>query len=73
MFTSDRAGEARLDGRRVLITSGTRDPIVPADSVERLVTTLTDRGATVDAQAIAAGHELTQADLAATPAFLELL
>jgi phospholipase/carboxylesterase len=55
----------RLDGRRVLISSGRHDPIVPPDHPQRLADTFRKAGAGVDLQMHAASHQLVPADLAA--------
>ena len=64
---------AELDGKPVLILSGTSDPIVPLDNARRLATILTNAGALVRHQTLPAGHNLTQADLAAAKAWLDRL
>lgn len=60
----------RLDGRRVLISSGRHDPIVPPDHPQRLADTFRKAGAVVDLQLHAAGHQLVPADLAAVTHWL---
>jgi phospholipase/carboxylesterase len=54
---------ADLSGRRVLILSGDRDPIVPAENAARLAALLRDAGANVEHRTLPAGHGLSQADL----------
>lgn len=55
---------ADLGGKPVLIVSGRLDPIVPAANAGHLAGMLTNAGAEVEHRTIAAGHELSQADLA---------
>ena len=52
-----------LTGRRVLIASGTRDPIVPNSHPPRLAELLRAGGATVEVHTTPAGHGLVQDDL----------
>ena len=59
-----------LAGKRVLIASGTHDPIVPNDHPPRLAALLRAGGADVAVQTFPAGHNLTSADLAAAIRFL---
>jgi phospholipase/carboxylesterase len=54
-----------LDGKRVLICSGTQDPIVPNDHPHRLASHLRAGGADITLHTHAASHGLTQADLVA--------
>ncbi len=58
-----------LAGKRVLIASGSRDPIVPNDHPPRLAAMLRAGGAAVTLHAAAAGHNLAASDIAATQAF----
>ncbi len=60
---------AALDGVRVLLTAGRRDPICPWPLTERLVQALGERGAEVELVAHDGGHELTPAELAAAKRF----
>jgi len=60
-----------LSGRRVLILSGSMDPIIPAENAERLAGMLERAGATVQHQVLPAGHGLGQADVALTRSWLE--
>lgn len=63
--------EARpLDGLRVLVTAGRRDPICPPDLTGHLVTALQGRGAQVDLFWHDGGHEIRQGEIAAAQAFL---
>jgi phospholipase/carboxylesterase len=57
------AAAGSLTGRRVLIVSGTQDPIVPNASPPRLAALLRAGGAAVTLHASAAGHGLAAADL----------
>jgi predicted esterase len=59
-----------LQGRRVLLLNGTRDPIVPSDHPPRLAALLRSGGAQVTMQSLAAGHGLTPADLELTAQWL---
>jgi phospholipase/carboxylesterase len=52
-----------LTGKRVLVLSGTMDPIVPAENAERLAAMLETSAAEVTHQPIPAGHGLSQADV----------
>lgn len=64
------AGLGTLDGKDVLIASGTQDPIVPNDHPPRLADLLRAGGAVVTLQLSNAGHGLVAADLAAAQRFL---
>jgi len=59
-----------LKGKRILIASGTRDSIMPADHPERLAALLCRGGAEVIRQMSAASHNLTTGDFAAAKNFL---
>ncbi len=59
-----------LAGKRVLISSGDFDPIVPADHPTRLAALFRQAGATVSLATHPASHGLVPADLAAAQAFL---
>ena len=61
----------RLDGRRVLISSGRHDPIVPPDHPQRLADVFRKAGAGVDLQLHAAGHQLAPGDLTAVTRWLQ--
>ena len=52
-----------LTGKRVLISAGRHDPIVPAENGERLATLLRQRGAAVSFDVQQAGHGLLAEDL----------
>jgi phospholipase/carboxylesterase len=60
-----------LTGKRVLISSGAHDPIVPADHPPRLAALLRSGGADVTLRTHAAGHGLVAADITAAKQFLE--
>lgn len=63
-----------LGGRPVLVASGGRDNLVPAEESRALVTGLEEHGASVEHHFDpAAGHGLTQEDLRATAAWLRNL
>ncbi len=59
-----------LDGTRVLVASGSRDPYTSPDTTQRLVDVLRDGGAEVSFQLADTGHELRDADLVATQRWL---
>jgi len=59
-----------LTGKRVLLSAGRVDPIVPADHPPRLAALLQRAGATVTLQTHAASHGLVPADFAAVRDFL---
>ena len=62
--------QADLEGKRVLMLSGAADPIVPAENAARLVSVLKRAGAIVDLRTVPVGHNLSQADLTITKAWL---
>jgi len=66
------AKPASLVGKRVLISSGERDPIVPADHPERLAELLRAGGANVDVQVHRASHGLAEEDLTLGRGFLSV-
>ncbi|HTX64672.1 MAG TPA: alpha/beta hydrolase [Opitutaceae bacterium] len=71
MVVLDEAATAgSLAGRRVLLVSGARDPIVPADHPARLAALLHAGGADVTAKVVAGGHGLTPVDLATAKRWL---
>jgi predicted esterase len=59
-----------LAGKRVLISSGSSDPIVPPDHPGRLAALLRAGGAKVTLQTQPAGHGLTAADIKQAAEFL---
>jgi predicted esterase len=60
-----------LQGKPVLLAAGRQDPYAPHERVEALAEWLRRGGAEVDLRWQAAGHELTQTDLAAARAWIE--
>lgn len=62
-----------LTGKPVLMLSGAVDPIVPAENVARLRALLESAGAAVEHRTLPVGHELSQADMAITKAWIEQL
>jgi phospholipase/carboxylesterase len=60
----------RLDGVRVLVTAGRRDPICPPHLTEALVALLEERGAAVELFWHDGGHEVSQSEIMAAQAFL---
>ncbi|SHI73055.1 phospholipase/carboxylesterase [Roseomonas rosea] len=61
---------ARLEGTKVLLLSGTADPIVPAANSAALAAILGDAGATVAHHPLPLGHGLSQMDVALTREWL---
>ena len=61
---------ADLTGRRVFISDGTRDPIIPVENSERLAAFLKAAGAEVTLEMQDAGHGLVQEDIAAAKRWL---
>jgi predicted esterase len=59
------ADPGSLAGKRVLVTSGAHDPLVPADHPHRLASHLRAGGADVSLRIFPAGHNLTREDIAA--------
>ncbi len=59
-----------LEGRRVLMTNGRVDPIVPADQPVRLAALLRAGGADVTQTMFPTGHNLSSADVTAAAQFL---
>jgi phospholipase/carboxylesterase len=55
--------KADLAGKRVLMTSGRMDPIIPTENPTRLAASLTAAGAQVQHEFLPTGHGLSQADL----------
>ncbi len=64
-------GASQLGGKPVLILSGARDPLVPADNAARLAFLLQQAGAGVEHRIVQAGHDLSQADIALARSWLE--
>lgn len=63
MVPLSRPPKADLSGKPVLILSGLRDSIIPADNGEALAAMLRNAGADVDRRVVPVGHELSQSDL----------
>lgn len=61
----------RLDGTRVLLLSGSRDPIVPASNAARLAAMLAQAGADLRHETLQTGHGLTQDDALRTGLWLQ--
>jgi predicted esterase len=59
-----------LAGKRILLSSGTQDPIVPGDHPTRLAACFRSAGATVTLHTHQAGHGLVPGDLVVSTAFL---
>jgi phospholipase/carboxylesterase len=71
MVVLDRPAPAgTLAGKRVLLASGTADPIVPPDHPARLAALLRAGGAEVTLQATPGGHGLAAPDIATAKNFL---
>jgi phospholipase/carboxylesterase len=64
------APAADLAGKRILIVSGSADPIVSLENAARLVAMLRTAGASVQHEALPVGHGLSQADVRLTAAWL---
>jgi phospholipase/carboxylesterase len=62
--------EADLAGKRILITSGAADPIVPAANAARVAAILAADGAEVRHEVLPAGHGLVQPDIDLAKAWL---
>jgi phospholipase/carboxylesterase len=60
-----------LDGKPVLLLSGATDPIVPAETANRLAGQLAERRARVRHYNLPGGHGLTQMDIGAAKAWLD--
>ena len=52
-----------LSGKRILLTSGANDPIIPLSNATKLATMLKTAGATVQHETLSTGHNLTQTDV----------
>lgn len=64
------ASAGSLHGKRVLISSGTMDPLISPDEPARLAGLLRAGGAEVKIESITASHQLTPQDVAAAHSFL---
>jgi phospholipase/carboxylesterase len=73
MVPLQQAPTTDLAGKPVLIVSGTSDPIIPADNSARLATMLQQAGAEVQHRVLPVGHQLSQADLTLTKAWVQRL
>ena len=62
--------EGALEGRRVLMTAGRRDPICPAPMTVQLEAALKKHGADVELFWHDGGHEIRQGEIASAEAFL---
>jgi predicted esterase len=71
MVTVDPSTSASLRGTRVLMLSGTADPIVPVANSRQLVEQLRSAGADVSTAELPVGHNLAPGDLAAARAFVQ--
>lgn len=65
MVVLEPAALPRLDGKRVLISSGNHDPIVPPDHPRRLAEMFRRTGAEIELQVHPASHQLAPGDLSA--------
>jgi phospholipase/carboxylesterase len=65
------AARPDLSGTRIMICSGTRDPIIPLDNAERLAAMLRQGGAEVTLRTEEAGHQLVFAEIAAAKSWLQ--
>lgn len=70
MVPLKEAPAVELAGKPVLILSGAMDPIIPAENASRLAAMLESAGAAVEHRILPAGHNLTQADITITTAWL---
>ncbi|THB79182.1 MAG: glyoxalase [Desulfobulbaceae bacterium] len=52
-----------LEGKEILVLRGRTDQVIPSASTDQLIALLEHAGAKIQLEEIAAGHELTQADL----------
>jgi phospholipase/carboxylesterase len=73
MLPLDPPPQPDLAARPVLITSGLRDPVIPAESAIRLAALLSAAGARVEHKTFPVGHELSQMDLSAAQQWLAKL
>ena len=70
MVPLSQSPEAKLDGKPVLILSGSMDSMVPAANAAQLASQLQHAGAIVEHRTLPAGHGLSQADMSLTRDFL---
>ncbi|MCA1492181.1 alpha/beta hydrolase [Ensifer sp. NBAIM29] len=59
-----------LEGRRILITAGERDPICPAPLTQALADYFTNQGARLDLEWHSGGHDIRQNEVAAIGRFM---
>jgi phospholipase/carboxylesterase len=59
-----------LAGKRILVVSGSADPIIPVENASRLVAMLRTAAASVQHEVLPVGHGLSQADVRLTAAWL---
>jgi predicted esterase/catechol 2,3-dioxygenase-like lactoylglutathione lyase family enzyme len=71
MRTIEPNGKVGLGGTRVLVLSGTTDPIVPVENSRGLASQLRRAGAEVQHVELPVGHTLAPGDLAAARAFVQ--
>lgn len=71
MLPLNAALPGQLEGKEILVLRGASDNVIPAQSTDQLIRTLRAAGAQVDVIEIAAGHELTEADVAVARHWLE--
>lgn len=63
--------DGSLEGRRVLVTAGQRDPIAPVPSTQALADYLQDRKADVELEWHSGGHDIRPNEIAAVQRFLK--
>ncbi len=62
---------ADLNGKRMLISAGRHDPIIPLENVQRLAALLKNAGGDVSLEIQEASHGLVQEDVAAAKEWLQ--
>jgi predicted esterase len=70
MVTLSDPPPAQLGGKRILISAGRHDPIIPLRNVQQLAAVLKTAGAEVSLEIQEASHGLLQEDLAAAKRWL---
>ncbi len=73
MVTIEPDASPDLSGKRVLMSSGEADPIIPLENAERLAAMLRAAGADVTFKVQHAGHNLTRQDLIDAQSWLRAL
>ncbi len=68
LVTWEPQANPALEGRKVLVTAGERDPITPLPMSESLIRWLTENGADVTAEVHDGGHEMRNTELTALAA-----